>query len=59
MHYELFEREKRLKSKIYFLEDKMLRSRNIHEIERLRADLTKLRKQLQEVQWEKSRLGYY
>ena len=46
------EQKKRLLSNIYFLEDKMLRSKNIYEIESLRSDLMRLRTKLQKLEYK-------
>lgn len=46
------EQKKRLLSNIYFLEDKMLRSKNIYEIENLRSDLMRLRTKLQKLEYK-------
>ena len=43
---------KRLTSKIQYFEDMLLRSKNQHEIERIRGKLSKMRIDLQKKQWE-------
>lgn len=51
MSYEI----RRLESTICMLEDNLLRSRNQYEIERIQADLYRLRKKLQTLKWRESR----
>lgn len=46
--------ERKLLSKIHYLEDKMLMSKNYYQIEQLRSDLMVLRKQLQSLKWRES-----
>lgn len=45
--------EKHLKSKIEFLEDKLLRTKNNREMERLISDLAKLRITLQKLYFKR------
>lgn len=47
--------EQKLSSKIYFLEDTLLRSKNQYEIEVLRRDIMDHRKLLQKMKWKNTR----
>ena len=40
------EEERQLSSKIHFFEDKLLRSKDYREVEKIRCELTKMRKRL-------------
>lgn len=51
----MYESERQLKSKIYYFEDMLLRSKNPYEIEQLRGVLSSLRIKLQKLHWENSR----
>ena len=44
--------ERRLSSNIQYLEDMMLRSKDMNEVARLRADLQELRKKQQQLKWK-------
>lgn len=45
--------EKKLLSRIYYLEDKLLRCKNMYQIETLRQDLSYLRRELQKAERER------
>lgn len=42
---------RRLKSKICYFEDMLLRSKNVYEIESLNCELRKMRMTLQKLEW--------
>lgn len=51
----MYESERQLKSKIYYFEDMLLRSKNPYDIEQLKIRLASLRTNLQQLHWENSR----
>ena len=59
MYEQKFDEEHDLKCKIHRFEDKLLRSKNYAEQEKLRSLLMKMRADLQKIQWKKSEQGSY
>lgn len=50
----MYDKKKDLQCRIRFLEDKLLRSKNIYKIEQLQADLYVLRTRLQKEMYKRS-----
>lgn len=55
----MYDEIKKMESKIRFLEDKLLRSKNYYEIEQLQSDLMHLRTRLQKMKWDNQKKGAY